>query len=171
VKLASESGMSVPDLGAEAWLFVAHESISDGFALSVGGDAHTTKQVTNAFHAAYTTNPDFKLFFSFDMSNIPCATAADADFILDLARNFTQKPNYLHLRGVPYVTTFSGERCNFGVEGDSLDDNAVLNAVWQQGFKDQLDFPVHFAPGFLINPARYMLVPPSWVIARGAGLI
>lgn len=152
--------MSVPDLGAEAWLFVAHESISDGFALSVGGDAHTTKQVTNAFRAASSTNPDFKLFFSFDMSNIPCATAADAEFILDLARNFAEQPNYLQLRGLPYVTTFSGEKCNFGVEGDDLGDDAILNAAWQQGFKDQLDFPVHFAPGFLINPARYGLVPP-----------
>ena len=95
------------------------------------------------------------------MANIPCATAADAGYILDLARTFAQKPNYLHLRGVPYVTTFSGEKCNFGVEGDGLVNDAVLNTVWQQGFKDQLDFPVHFAPGFLINPARYWLVPLS----------
>jgi len=95
------------------------------------------------------------------MSNIPCVTAADANFILNLTRTFAQKPNYLHLRGAPYVTTFSGESCKFGVEGDGLQDNAVLNTVWQQAFKDQLHFPVHFAPGFLINPARYALVSPS----------
>jgi glucan endo-1,3-alpha-glucosidase len=111
--------------------------------------------VTNAFQAASTANPNFKLFFSFDMSNIPCAAAADANYILDLTRNFAQKPNYLRLRGASYVTTFSGESCSFGVKGDSLEDNAVLNTIWQKGYKDQLKFPVHFAPGFLINPARY----------------
>lgn len=89
------------------------------------------------------------------MSSIPCETAADANFILDLTCNFAQKPNYLRVRGAPYVSTFSGESCKFGVEGDGLEDNAVLNMVWQQGLKDRLNFPVHFAPAFLINPARY----------------
>jgi len=104
------------------------------------------------------------------MSNIPCVTADDANYILNLTRSFAHKPNYLHLRGAPYVTTFSGEKCNFGVEGDSLEDNAVLDAAWQHGFKDQLDFPVHFAPGFLINPARYVSVPPR-ELSQDTGLI
>ena len=95
------------------------------------------------------------------MSSIPCVTAEDTNFILDLTRNFAQKPNYLQLRGAAYVTTFSGESCKFGVEGDASTNDTVLNTIWKQGLKDKLNFPIHFAPGFLINPARYALVSSS----------
>jgi glucan endo-1,3-alpha-glucosidase len=80
--------------------------------------AHTFK-----YAAAAALGTNFKLFLSMDMTSLPCDSQGDAASLRNMITRYTGHPNQLIYRGRPFLSTFSGENCFFGM------DNA--NAGWQ----------------------------------------
>ncbi|KAJ7459880.1 glycoside hydrolase [Mycena latifolia] len=121
----------------------------DGFALNVGPDDFQTTQTNNAFQAAEQSAPNFKLFFSLDMSVLPCATVDDGAALRARVNNFATHPNYLQMNGRAFVSTFAGESCTFGQ--DSVADG------WRSQFAQhpELQGKINFVPSFFIDPAKF----------------
>ncbi|KAJ7150317.1 glycoside hydrolase [Mycena filopes] len=119
----------------------------DGFALNTGPDDFQNTQTANAFQAAQQVGSTFKLFFSLDMSVLPCATADDGAALRARVKNFITNPNYLQVNGSPLVSTFAGEACKFGQ--DTVADG------WKTQFAQHPDLQgqIHFVPSFFIDPA------------------
>ncbi|KAJ7672734.1 glycoside hydrolase [Mycena rosella] len=128
---------------------LASASGLDGFALNVGPDDFQTTQTNNAFQAANQVGPNFKLFFSLDMSVLPCATVDDGAALRTRVTNFATNPNYLQMNGKAFVSTFAGESCTFGQ--DSVADG------WRSQFAQHPDLQgkIHFVPSFFIDPAQF----------------
>ncbi|KAJ7044153.1 glycoside hydrolase [Mycena alexandri] len=126
---------------------LASASGLDAFALNTGPDAFQDTQTANAFQAAQQVGSTFKLFFSLDMSVLPCATADDGAALRARVTNFIKNPNYLQVNGLPLVSTFAGESCTFGQ--DSVPDG------WRSQFAQHPDLQgqMHFVPSFFIDPA------------------
>ncbi|KAJ7761493.1 glycoside hydrolase [Mycena maculata] len=121
----------------------------DGFALNVGPDDFQTTQTINAFQAAEALGTNFKLFFSLDMSVLPCATVDDAAALRARVLNFTTHPNQLQVNGRALVSTFAGESCTFGQ--DTVADG------WRSQFTQSPDLKgqITFVPSFFIDPATF----------------
>ncbi|KAF8147293.1 glycoside hydrolase [Mycena galopus ATCC 62051] len=122
----------------------------DGFALNVGPDDFQLTQTANAFQAAEAIGPTFKLFFSLDMSVLPCATVDDATALVARVTNFSSSPNYLQRTpGQAFVSTFAGESCTFGQ--DTVPDG------WRTQFtlSPALQGKLEFVPSFFIDPATF----------------
>ncbi|KAF7365193.1 hypothetical protein MVEN_00390900 [Mycena venus] len=121
----------------------------DGFALNVGPDDFQNTQTANAFQAAEAIGPNFKLFFSLDMSVLPCATVDDGAALRARVTNFSSRPNYLQRNGKAFVSTFAGESCTFGQ--DSVADG------WKSQFAQHPDLQgkMEFVPSFFIDPAQF----------------
>ncbi|KAJ7109754.1 glycoside hydrolase [Mycena crocata] len=121
----------------------------DGFALNVGPDDFQTTQTNNAFQAAETLGPNFKLFFSLDMSVLPCATVEDGAALRARVKNFATHPNHLQLNGRAFVSTFAGEGCTFG-QGSVPDG-------WRSQFSQhpELQGQIHFVPAFFMDPSTF----------------
>ncbi|KAG8737876.1 hypothetical protein FRC10_007562 [Ceratobasidium sp. 414] len=62
---------------------LASSKAIDSFTLNVGPDVWQPDQVLAAYDAAQTSNPNFKLSISLDMTVLPCASAADAQRLID----------------------------------------------------------------------------------------
>ncbi|KAJ6585011.1 glycoside hydrolase [Mycena capillaripes] len=121
----------------------------DGFALNVGPDDFQATQTSNAFQAAEALGTNFKLFFSLDMSVLPCATVDDGAALRARVTNFATRPNYLQRNGLAFVSTFAGESCTFGQ--DNVADG------WRTQFTQHPDLQgkMQFVPSFFIDPATF----------------
>ncbi|KAG0703796.1 glycoside hydrolase family 71 protein [Suillus ampliporus] len=130
-------------------IFLAHSSGIDGFALNVGVDDWQPSQVANAYQAALQSGTGFKLFMSFDMSSLPCSTAADAGTLRTYITTYATHPNQLLYNGRVFASTFSGETCTFG-------QGSVVSG-WSTQFVQQLtgSSAVHFVPSFFIDPSQF----------------
>ncbi|KAG1742365.1 glycoside hydrolase family 71 protein [Suillus paluster] len=134
------------------WLadvFLAHSSGIDGFALNVGVDDWQPSQVANAYQAALQSGTGFKLFLSFDMSSLPCSTAANAATLRTYITTYAAHPNQLLYNGRVFASTFSGETCTFG--------QGSVASGWSTQFVQQLtgSSAVHFVPSFFIDPSQF----------------
>jgi glucan endo-1,3-alpha-glucosidase len=112
----------------------------DAFALNVGSDSWQPDRVADAFQAAQNSGTEFKLFFSFDMTSLPCSSSEDASTIRNFVSNYSSHPHQLLYDGKPFVSTFSGEECNFG--------QGTLNDAWAYSLSST---PVYFVPSFFID--------------------
>ncbi|KAJ7250848.1 glycoside hydrolase [Mycena haematopus] len=122
----------------------------DGFALNIGPDDFQTTQTANAFQAAEAIGPNFKLFFSLDMSVLPCATVDDGAALRARVLNFSSSPNYLQRTpGKAFVSTFAGESCLFG--------QPDVPTGWRTQFSQNPDLQgkIEFVPSFFIDPATF----------------
>lgn len=127
----------------------------DAFALNVGSDSWEPSQVANAFAAARKLATPFKLFFSFDMSSLPCATGNDGTALRNYIRTYAAHPNQLLYNSRVFVSTFAGESCTFG--------RASVNDGWRYTLKVGLP-DVHFVPAFFVDPATF----PQYTVIDGA---
>ncbi|KAF9556741.1 hypothetical protein CPC08DRAFT_736978 [Agrocybe pediades] len=131
---------------------LAHASGIDGFALNMGIDDWQPARVADAYEAAKQSNTDFKMFLSLDMTSLPCASPSDAQNLRSLVNTFVSHPNQL-LYGPnndrAFVSTFSGENCNFG-QGSSHDG-------WRNQFtqSDELKGKIYFVPSFFVDPQTF----------------
>lgn len=101
----------------------------DAFALNFDQFAYWSNDTVD-FAFKYAKMHDFKLFFSFDMSEGRFASPAQyADYL----KTYIASPAYFSYKGVPLVTTFAG--------------SSVSNADWQS-FKDDLGTPIILMPSF-----------------------
>ncbi|KAI0086496.1 glycoside hydrolase [Irpex rosettiformis] len=129
----------------------AHAAGIDGFALNIGTDEWQPKQVASAYAAAQASGTDFKLFFSFDMSVIPCASPDDAATLRNYIKTYANHPNQLKYNGRSFASTFAGENCKFG------QDTAVNG--WKTQFVQHPELSgenaVYFVPSFFIDPATF----------------
>ncbi|EPX73319.1 glucan endo-1,3-alpha-glucosidase Agn1 [Schizosaccharomyces octosporus yFS286] len=117
----------------------AHSAGIDGFALNIGGDAWQVERVSDAYEAASSVSPDFKLFLSFDMTVMP----ANPDYIEGIVRRFARKPNQLWWDNKVFVSTFSGESDFFG--------HSDVSTGWNLAVKQPLEsagYPIFFAPSW-----------------------
>jgi glucan endo-1,3-alpha-glucosidase len=80
----------------------------DGFALNIGQDEWTSSRIDTIF-SVVRRFPEFKLFFSFDMSIITSAA-----LIVEYILRYAEHPNSFQYRGRYFVSTFSGESQSFG---------------------------------------------------------
>ncbi|KAJ7069703.1 glycoside hydrolase [Mycena amicta] len=128
---------------------LASNSGLDAFALNVGPDDFQTTQTNNAFQAAQNFGPTFKLFFSLDMSVLPCQTVDDGAALRQRVLNFATHPNQLQFNGKAFVSTFAGESCTFG-QGSAA-------AGWASQFAAHPDLQgkIQFVPSFFIDPATF----------------
>jgi glucan endo-1,3-alpha-glucosidase len=123
-------------------IFVASSQGLDGFALNVGRDFWQKNRVADAYEAAYRSGINFKLFMSFDMASLPCASAGDADVLKDYISTYAYHQNSMRYNGNMLVSTFAGENCRF--EMPSLDQG------WTYAVKSGPQ--IHFVPSFFIEP-------------------
>ncbi|KAK0495448.1 glycoside hydrolase family 71 protein [Armillaria luteobubalina] len=118
----------------------------DAFALNIGGDSWERDQISMAFGACSDLKTDFKLFFSFDMSSLPCASTQDAKMIRDYIAEYHGHGSYYLFQSEMLVSTFSGEHCVFGM-GD-------INSGWFSAVKSQFK-DVFFMPYFSLDPSEF----------------
>lgn len=128
---------------------LAHQSGIDGFALNVGTDSWQPQQVANAYEAAQQSGTGFKLFMSFDMSSLPCSTAADAATLRNYITTYATHPNQFLYDGRVFASTFSGESCTFG-------QGSVVSG-WSSQFIQQLSGTnaVYFVPSFFVDTSTF----------------
>ncbi|PPQ91664.1 hypothetical protein CVT25_012877 [Psilocybe cyanescens] len=128
---------------------LAHASGIDGFALNMGIDDWQPTRVADAYTAAEQSNLDFKLFLSLDMSSFPCASPNDAQALRNLVNAHASHPNQLQLESKAFVSTFSGEACNFG-------QGSAANG-WKTQFTQHPDLQgkIHFVPSFFVDPSTF----------------
>lgn len=125
----------------------------DGFALNIGNDPFTESHVADAYQAAQNTNPNFKMFLSFDMSSLPCQTPDGAATLRKFITTYATHPNQLLFGSPPrvFASTFAGESCTFG-QGSVADG-------WKTQFTRHPDLTgqnaVYFMPAFFMDPATF----------------
>ncbi|TFK74888.1 hypothetical protein BDN72DRAFT_759041 [Pluteus cervinus] len=129
---------------------LAHASGIDGFALNMGIDDWQPARVADAFNAALQSGLDFKLFLSLDMSSLLCASPQDAQSLRNLVLAHITHPNQLQYNNRAFVSTFSGESCNFG-EGSA-------SQGWASQFVNHPDLQgkIYFVPAFFIDPTKFV---------------
>jgi glucan endo-1,3-alpha-glucosidase len=121
----------------------------DAFALNVGNDDWQPARVADAYTAAQMCRDNglhFKLFLSFDMTSLPCSSAADADLLRSYINSYHSNINQLHYDGNPFVSTFAGESCSFGQ--DSVNDG------WTYAVKSGKP-AIYFVPSFFVDPSQF----------------
>ncbi|KAF9516438.1 glycoside hydrolase family 71 protein [Hydnum rufescens UP504] len=121
----------------------------DGFALNVGADSWALSRVSDAYAAAAGTS--FKLFLSFDMTSLPCASPGDATVLRQYISTYANHPNQLYYQGKLIVSSFSGQDCTFG-QGD-------INSGWNYAIKTTAPQPVAFIPSFFSGTSSFASTP------------
>ncbi|KAJ7694797.1 glycoside hydrolase family 71 protein [Mycena rosella] len=127
----------------------------DAFALNVGRDPWQPFRVADAYAAAKSLGSSFKLFLSFDMSSLPCASLGDATTLRNFMEPYQNHPNQFMYNGKPFVSTFAGESCRFGA--------GSLNDGWNNALKSGQP-AIYFVPSFFVDPATF----PSMPVMDGA---
>jgi len=127
----------------------------DGFALNVGSDEWQTERVASAYAAAAALGTGFKLFLSFDMTVIPCASVGDMQRLQKYVMDYKSHPNQMFVGGRVFVSTFAGEGCRFGAGSP--------NDGWVSTLKSASMPPVWFVPSFFVDPATF----PSITVMDG----
>ncbi|KAF4600058.1 hypothetical protein EYR40_007164 [Pleurotus pulmonarius] len=119
----------------------------DGFVLNIGSEDWQKDRVADCFQATEAPGlSSFKLFFSFDMSVIPCKTQGDIQHLLEYIKRWGNHPSMYRRDGKVVVSTFAGESSLFGF-GD-------METAWDF-LKKCLGETICFMPSFFIDPARY----------------
>ena len=118
----------------------------DAFALNIGRDTWEPDQVANAYAAAKSLGSPLKLFFSFDMSSLPCSSRENAGILQMYIRKYANHPNQMLYNGSVLVSTFAGEQCTFG--------SSSLNDGWRDTLKVGLP-PVYFVPSLFVDPNTF----------------
>lgn len=128
---------------------MASASGIDGFALNMGTDEWQPARVADAYQAAQESGTNFKLFLSLDMTVWPCASADNAAKLRAIVNQFADHPNQLMYDNRVFVSTFSGEKCNFG-QGSVADG-------WKSQFYQHADLAgkIYFVPSFFVDPAQF----------------
>lgn len=80
-------------------------SSRDALALNIGQDSWQRTQIASAYAAAASLGTDFKLFISFDFTEMSC----DANDIASRVNEFAQHPNQFRVDGRPMISSFSGD--------------------------------------------------------------
>ncbi|KAK0458149.1 glycoside hydrolase family 71 protein [Desarmillaria tabescens] len=125
---------------------LAYDNGIDAFALNIGGDSWERDQVADAFGACSAMKTPFKLFFSFDMSSIPCSSAQDAETLHQYLTEYHSHGSYFLFDSKMLVSTFSGEHCLFGTKN--------LDQAWQFAVKHDFPEDIHFVPSFFVDPSQ-----------------
>ncbi|KAJ7142373.1 glycoside hydrolase family 71 protein [Mycena epipterygia] len=124
----------------------------DGFVLNLGSDSWQPDKVADAFTAAQGANSSFKIGFSFDMTVMPCTAASDAALLQSYITKYSSHPNVLQFDGKMLISTFSGEKCQFG--------QSTVDAGWTSAIKTGMP-PVHFIPAFFVDPSTIGSYPSA----------
>lgn len=88
---------------------IAKAHAIDGFALNIGTDDYTQKQLDLAFSAAEVV--DFDLFISFDFN---WYSISDVDGVSTMFKRYMDKPKQYKVDGKPFVSTFIGDGFDWG---------------------------------------------------------
>ncbi|QRV92832.1 alpha-1,3-glucanase [Ceratobasidium sp. AG-Ba] len=118
----------------------------DVFAMNVGRDYWQPDRVKLAYDAALSSVPGFKLMLSFDMTEFPCTSTSDGQYLIDtfLAIVKNHPSRYLYDSKMA-LTTFGGQWCTFG----QLDPSTG----WQW-FLASAGMPIYFIPNFHVDVAE-----------------
>ena len=127
----------------------------DGFALNVGSDSWEPARVADAYSAAAASGTGFKLFLSFDMSSLPCASPSDIQLVQTYLKTYAQHPNQYKVNNQTFISTFAGEACTFGA--------STVNQGWINAVKTNVS-DTYFVPSFFIDPATFS----SYTVIDGA---
>ncbi|THH03990.1 hypothetical protein EW145_g5848 [Phellinidium pouzarii] len=121
----------------------------DAFALNIGSDSWEPNQVKKAYAAAEQSKTTFKLFISFDMTALPCATARNAASLRNYITTYAKHPSQFKYNGKVFASTFSGEKCTFGQRS--------VSQGWVSQFTGQLtgSNSVFFVPSFFVDPNNF----------------
>jgi glucan endo-1,3-alpha-glucosidase len=130
---------------------LAHASGIDAFALNIGSDDWEPDHVADAYTAATQSGTDFKLFISFDMTALPCASPSDGQLLRDYITKYATHPAQFKYNGRSFASTFAGDTCTFG--SDSVVDG------WRSQFTQNGELTgvnaVYFVPSFFVDPATF----------------
>lgn len=101
------------------------------------------------YQAAQQTNLGFKLFLSLDMTSLPCVSTADAQNLRTLVNAQASHPNQYQYDSRVFVSTFSGETCQFG-QGN-------VTQGWKSQFTQhpELQGKIYFVPSFFVDPTTF----------------
>lgn len=88
---------------------IAKDHGIDGFALNIGVDDYTQKQLDLAFTAAEVV--DFQLFISFDFN---WYSISDTNGVSTMLKRYMDKPQQYKVDGKPFVSTFVGDGFDWG---------------------------------------------------------
>ncbi|QRW06948.1 alpha-1,3-glucanase [Ceratobasidium sp. AG-Ba] len=115
----------------------------DAFTLNLGPDVWQPERVKTAFDTAQQVAPNFKMSLSFDMTELPCGSAADGQSLIDkfISPIKTHPSRYL-INSKMLVSTFAGQWCTFGQANPSDGWKWFLAAAGT---------PVYFMPNFQID--------------------
>ncbi|KAK8858755.1 hypothetical protein IAR55_002984 [Kwoniella newhampshirensis] len=92
----------------------------DGFALNIGVDDYSQKQLDLAYSAAEQISGGFDLFISFDFNWYKISQTAE---VATMLKRYVDKPNQLKVDGKPFVSSFIG---------DGFDWSAAASQVGQE---------------------------------------
>lgn len=126
---------------------MAQDGGVDGFALNLGSDDWQPARLDDAYSAAKELNSEFKLCISFDMAVLPGNSASDAATLKQYITKYAKHPNQLLVDGKVFVSTFSGEKSNFGHPTPQEGWNAEVKQPLEQA-----GTPVHFVPALFVAP-------------------
>ncbi|KZV70181.1 glycoside hydrolase family 71 protein [Peniophora sp. CONT] len=126
----------------------------DAFALNVGSDPWQPDRVKDAYDAAAASGTGFKMFMSFDMTVLPCASPDDASTLRNYITTYASHPGQLTYSSRVLATTFAGESCTFG--------QSSVTEGWKTQFTQHPDLmgdggqsKVFFMPSFFVDPATF----------------
>lgn len=119
----------------------------DAFALNIGSNDWEPTQVSSAYAAALQMATPFKLFLSFDMTSLPCSSAADSQLIRQYIGMYATHPNQLLYDGQVFISTFAGQTCTFGASS--------VNQGWINTVKTGFVPSTYFVPSFFVDPATF----------------
>ncbi|SRR5258708_6354186 len=142
IKLASSAGMYV--LNSIHSIQLSHPPNSDAFALNIGTDAWQQARVNDAYTAAQKCGSNFKMFISFDMTVLPCASSSDAGAIRKYINQYASHPAQFMYNGKALFSSFSGETCQFGT--------GSVGSGWSSVFGGTNSL---FVPSFFMDPSQF----------------
>ncbi|VDC00768.1 unnamed protein product [Peniophora sp. CBMAI 1063] len=126
----------------------------DAFALNVGTDEWQPDRVKDAYDAAAESGMGFKVFMSFDMTVMPCASPDDATTLRNYITTYASHPAQQLYASRVLATTFAGESCTFG--------QSSVAEGWKTQFTQHPDLmgdggesKVWFMPSFFVDPATF----------------
>jgi hypothetical protein len=142
---------------------VANACVSDFMRLTLQSDALDVPS-SNSFQAA-AQFPDFKLFYSFDMTVTACVSDADGAYLRNKVSQYSSSPNMLRVNDKVFVSTFAGdawsahEYATCAAHADGCVASAWGVDGWKAQFTAHPDMTgsngVFFVPSFFTDPAKF----------------
>ncbi|KAG8708165.1 hypothetical protein FRC09_001404 [Ceratobasidium sp. 395] len=115
----------------------------DVFTLNVGPDVWQPARLVDAYNAAQKAAPNFRMSISFDMTELPCASADDGQRLINnFIRPIQSHPSRYMYNSKMLLTTFAGQWCTFGQANPSDGWRWFLGAAGT---------PIYFIPNFQID--------------------